>query len=125
MTKKNIKSNLISKQGCFNSLKNHIQQTTLKKYKIKHILKNNIILKTQDMNQWQDKILFEIVIFQLYFKVILKLSDDDFEIKLKYYSFNQNFILSLTHILSFQDKVIFWNMFYLNSLRGRAHHLDE
>ena len=39
--------------------------------------------------------------------------EDDFEIKSKYHSFNQNFVLSLTHILSFQDDVILRNILYL------------
>ena len=87
-----------------------------KKCKIKHIPKNNVILKTQDMSQWRDDILVETVIFGIYFKVILI---HDFEIKSKYHSFNQNFVFPLTHILSFQDDVILRNMFYLIFIQYR------
>ena len=44
-------------------------------------------------------------------RVNIKISVDDFEITSKYHSFNQNFVLLLTYILSFQDDVILRNMF--------------
>ena len=41
----------------------------------------------------------------------IKRSEDDFEIKSKYHSFNNSFIL-YWQILSFQDEIILRNMFY-------------
>lgn len=52
----------------------------------------------------------EIVIFRLYFKVIP--SEDDWEISSKYHNSNNSFVLLLPYILSFQDDIIFRNMFY-------------
>ena len=53
---------------------------------MKHIPKNNVILKTQDMNQNKTYCNYnETVIYRLYFKVIIRLNE--FEIKWEYYSF--------------------------------------
>ena len=49
------------------------------------------MLKTQGMSQGQEEISVETVIFRLYFKVIRRLNEDDFEMKSKYHNFNKNF----------------------------------
>ena len=72
-----------------------------KKYKIKHIPKNNGMLKTQDMNQWQDEFLVKTAIFWLYFKVILRLNENDFEIKPTYHSLDQKNFLVIDSYLEF------------------------
>ena len=61
----------------------------------------------------QNKTQVETVNFRLYFKVIIRhsdiLSDDDFEIKSKIYSFNLRLVLK--HILHSQD-VFFRNLLF-------------
>ena len=82
---------------------------------IKKQIPKKDILRMQDM--LQDKTQVETVNFRLYFKVIIRqdddvriiLSDDDFEIKSKIYSFNLRLVLK--HILHSQD-VFFRNLHF-------------
>ena len=61
----------------------------------------------QDM--LQNKTQVETVNFRLYFKVIIRQNDDDFEIKSKIYSFNLRLVLK--YILHSQD-VFFRNLLF-------------
>ena len=74
------------------------------KYRKKQTRNNNAILIIQDMSYSQENY-NEIVIFRLYFKDIIRQSNDVFEIKTKYHNFVV-ILLILTHILSYQDGII-------------------
>ena len=64
----------------------------------------------QDM--LQNKTQVETVNFRLYFKVVIRQNNDDFEIKSKIYSFNLRLVLK--HVLHPQD-VFFRNLLFTSS----------
>ena len=120
--------------------KNQNQPTTWKKYKMKYIPKNYVILKTQDMNQNKTKLEWDCnisTLFQsLHVSSLFQVSDfisslhvclqnvfhpvcgwlwNKVEIKSKYYSFII-VLFFFTHILGFQDDIILWNIFHFIQL---------
>ena len=71
------------------------------------------------------------MIFRLYFKDIISLSDNVFEIKAKYHNFIVSLLIS-THILSYQDDIIVRSLFlplgtvfYLSLLNISTRELND
>ena len=63
-----------------------------------------LIPKKNERKRWLNLWCFDIITEWI-------LSEHDFEIKSKYHSFNQSFVLLLTHILSFKDDIILQSTF--------------